>query len=85
MNRRNFLKATAGCAVAPPLIRNAVVMVPKKFTMTISVTEELLEDLQLAGILERTSGSRQFDYKTRTYLISWQLPDQARPNKPGDL
>ncbi len=40
MNRRNFLRAATGCAVAavvPTAIRSAVVMVPKKYGMSESV------------------------------------------------
>lgn len=37
MNRRSFLKAATGCAVAVPVAtRTAIVMVPKKYTMTVS-------------------------------------------------
>ena len=34
MNRRNFLLASTGCAVASNDARNAVVMVPKKYGMS---------------------------------------------------
>ena len=37
MNRRSFMKAAIGCAVATPAAtRTAIVMVPKKYTMTVS-------------------------------------------------
>ena len=37
MNRRSFLKAATGFAVAVPVAtRTAIVMVPKKYTMTVS-------------------------------------------------
>ncbi len=53
MNRRNFLRAATGCAVAavvvPTAIRNAVVMVPKKYTMSeaVWITQELAESMPL--------------------------------------